>query len=312
MDQDSASATAAAAITVTQNYAPTLTLAPVGPSYSVNEGATLTITLTGADQNASDVALLAYSISAPTTLPAGAKLTTNVFTWTPTSTEGQTAPYSFTFKVADPFGASATSTVSITVVNVDRAPAFTVTPDYIVLPVNIPTPLVYQFQYVAVDPDGTPVTYSLLAGPVGSSIDAVTGLFTWGPTVDQKGHAYTVSVQATSNGLTVTTSQVMAASNVITDVKKLNEIPTSYTLSQNYPNPFNPTTSIEFGIPNEGFVKLSVYNVIGQEIQVLVSRNMSAGNYKVNFDASRLNSGMYLYRIEAKDYTSVRKMLLVK
>jgi hypothetical protein len=92
----------------------------------------------------------------------------------------------------------------------------------------------------------------------------------------------------------------------------LNGIPTEYNLSQNYPNPFNPTTSIQFAIPKESFVKLTVFNILGQEMKVLVNKNMSAGNYKINFDASRFNSGMYVYRIEAGDFVSVRKMLLVK
>jgi hypothetical protein len=213
--------------------------------------------------------------------------------------------------VTDPFGASASSTVAITVVNVNRVPVFTVVPDYVVAVVNVPTPIQYRFQYVAVDPDGDNVSYSLLSGPVGSSIDAVTGEFTWAPTKDQAEHVYTVTIQATDGKLFVSTSQFIGASKIV-DVQKLNDLPKVYSLSQNYPNPFNPTTSIQFGIPKEGFVKLSVFNVIGQEIQVLVNKNMSAGNYKVNFDASKLNSGMYLYRIEAKDYTSVRKMLLVK
>ena len=313
MDQDSAFATKTVTVTVAQNVAPTLTLSPVGPNYTVNEGVLLSITLVGADQNPSDVSKLVYSVTSPTTLPAGAAInsSTGLFTWTPTVNEGRTAPYSFTFMVKDPFGASATSTVSITVVNVNAPPVFTVVPDYVVAIVNIPTPIVYRFQYVAVDPDGTPVSYSLIAGPVGSSIDAVSGVFTWAPTVDQAQHVYTVTIQATDGLLNVTTSQFIGASTVVS-VQKLNEVPTVYSLSQNYPNPFNPTTFIQFGIPKEGFVKLSVFNVIGQEIQVLVNKNMSAGNYKINFDASKLNSGMYLYRIEAKDYTSVRKMLLVK
>jgi hypothetical protein len=311
-DQDSVSATQTISVTVTQNYAPTLTVSPT--SYTVNENALLTITLVGADQNPSDVSKLVYSITSPTTLPAGAAInsSTGVFTWTPSYNTSRPLPYSFSFVVKDPFGAtSAPVTVSITVVKVYRPPVFTVTPDYVTVPVNTPTPLLYQFQYQAVNPDGFPVSYSLIAGPVGSSIDAVSGIFAWAPTVDQAEHIYTVTVQAVSNNFTVTTSQFIAGSKIV-DVQKINNIPTVYNLSQNFPNPFNPTTQIQFALPKESFVKLSVYNVIGQEIQVLVNRNMSAGNYKINFDASKLNSGMYLYRIEAKDYTSVRKMLLVK
>ena len=303
----------AASVTITLNYAPTLTFSPVGPNYSVNEGATLSITLVGADQNPTDVSSLKYTTTVPTSLPSGAKLTGNIFSWTPNFNAGRQAAYSFTFKVTDVYGASSTSTISITVVNVDRAPIFTsVLPPNQIAVVNKPTPVIYSFQYEASDPDGDVVTYSLSSGPAGSSIDPNTGLFTWGPTSDQVGQMYTVTVKATDGTLTTKTSQTIAASTTITGVARVNTMPTEYNLSQNYPNPFNPTTSIQFSIPKESFVKLSVFNVIGQRIQVLVSQNMSAGNYKVNFDASKLNSGMYIYRIETADYTSVRKMLLVK
>jgi hypothetical protein len=310
-DQDTISATQKVNITVIQDKAPTVTLSPAGPNYTVNEGTALSITINGVDNNPQDVTALTYAVTDPAVLPSGAALKANVFTWTPKYPAGRTAPYSFTFKVTDPFGASVTSTIAVTVVHVNRAPAFTVTPDYVVVPVNIPTPLVYSFQYQAVDPDGDNVSYSLIAGPVGSQIDAKTGLFSWAPTVDQAQHVYTVTVQATDGLLTVATSQFIAGSTIV-DVQAVNNIPTVYSLSQNYPNPFNPTTQIQFALPKGSFVKLSVFNVIGQEIQVLVNRNMSAGNYKVNFDASKLNSGMYLYRIETADFTSVRKMLLVK
>jgi hypothetical protein len=309
-DQGGLTATQTVNITVTQNYAPTLTLSPDGPNYSVNEGGNLIIKLIGADQNPDDVPLLQYSVSTdPSGLPAGAKLTANVFSWTPSFDQGRTSPYGFIFKVTDPFGASVSSSVSITVVNVDRPPVFTQVPDYIIFPITGTT--VDSFQYIAVDPDGDQVSYSMLSGPAGSNVNA-DGLFTWKPTEDQDGHIYTVTVQATDGQLSTTTSQLIGASDKITDVQKLNYIPKEYYLFQNYPNPFNPTTSIQFAIPKESHVKLSVFNILGQEIQVLVNKNMNAGNYKINFNASKLNSGLYLYRIETADYTSVRKMLLVK
>ena len=309
-DQGGLTAAQTVSITVTQNYAPTLTFSPAGPDYSVKEGEALTINLVGADQNPDDVPLLQYSVSTdPSGLPAGAKLKANVFSWTPSFDQGRTSPYGFVFKVTDPFGASAFSTVSVTVVNVNRPPVFTHVPDYIVFPLNGTT--VDSFQYIAVDPDGDQVSYSMLSGPAGSNVNS-NGLFTWKPTEDQDGQIYTITVQATDGQLSTTTSQFIGASSTITGVAETNNIPTEYNLFQNYPNPFNPTTSIQFSIPKESFVKLSVYNVIGQEVRVLVNKNMSAGNYKINFNASELNSGVYLYRIETADYTSVRKMVLVK
>ncbi|MBN8584231.1 MAG: T9SS type A sorting domain-containing protein [Ignavibacteria bacterium] len=91
-----------------------------------------------------------------------------------------------------------------------------------------------------------------------------------------------------------------------------NEIPEKFSLSQNYPNPFNPATNIKMQIPKEGFVKLRVFDVTGKEVALLVNENLNAGEYKVDFNASGLTSGVYFYRIEAAGFTDVKKMILVK
>jgi photosystem II stability/assembly factor-like uncharacterized protein len=90
-----------------------------------------------------------------------------------------------------------------------------------------------------------------------------------------------------------------------------NSIPNFY-LQQNYPNPFNPTTTIKYSIPEEGFVKLAVYNMLGEEIATIVHTIQKAGRYEVNFNASGLASGVYVYRIEAANYTASRKLILMK
>ena len=83
-------------------------------------------------------------------------------------------------------------------------------------------------------------------------------------------------------------------------------------MDQNYPNPFNPTTNISFSLAEPSFVKLAIYNTLGEEIQVLKNENMNAGSYDVSFDAVSLPSGMYLYKIETAQFNSVRKMMLMK
>ncbi|HMQ70031.1 MAG TPA: T9SS type A sorting domain-containing protein [Ignavibacteria bacterium] len=89
-------------------------------------------------------------------------------------------------------------------------------------------------------------------------------------------------------------------------------IPVEYSLSQNYPNPFNPVTNINFSIPKSGFVKITVYNMLGKEVHSLVKEELSAGNYKVDFNAASYPSGIYFYRIEANDFVEIRKMNLIK
>ena len=293
------------------NLAPSLTLSPAATSYSVNEGETLTITLNGTDPNTGDV--LSYSITSPTTLPAGAALASNVFTWTPTFDLGRTAPYSFTFKVADQGGLSATVTASITVVNVNRAPVFTtVLPNNVVVPVHkAPNPVYYRFTYTASDPDGNPLTFSLLAGAANMSV-TTDGQFAWAPSLDQAGKSFVVTVQVTDGFSTVTTTATLTASSSITAVEDLGGFPTEFSLMQNYPNPFNPTTSIRFALPKDSDVKLTVFNMLGQEVVTLFNGTLNAGIHKVDFDASKLTSGLYLYRIEAGNFISVKKMLLMK
>jgi len=85
-----------------------------------------------------------------------------------------------------------------------------------------------------------------------------------------------------------------------------------FELAQNYPNPFNPSTKIEYSIPSDGNVILSVYNVLGQKVSSLINGFIKAGTYTINFNASNLNSGLYFYKLESGNFTSVKKMMLLK
>jgi len=95
-------------------------------------------------------------------------------------------------------------------------------------------------------------------------------------------------------------------------VKDAPTAPTSYRLNQNYPNPFNPTTTISFNLEKASNVKLVVYNVLGQKVATLLDSRLNAGEQAVVFDASKLSSGVYFYRLDAGDFTSVKKMVLMK
>jgi hypothetical protein len=89
-------------------------------------------------------------------------------------------------------------------------------------------------------------------------------------------------------------------------------IPSRFELKQNFPNPFNPTTNIVYNLPVDGFVTLKIYDVIGNEVDVLVNGNKKAGRYVIEFNAGNLSSGVYFYRINTGSYSASVKMMLLK
>jgi hypothetical protein len=97
-----------------------------------------------------------------------------------------------------------------------------------------------------------------------------------------------------------------------TPSEMIGELPEEFALSQNYPNPFNPTTTIEYALPEAAAVQLVVYDLLGRQVVTLVRGAQKAGRYEVVFDASRLASGMYLYRIKAGSFVSFKMMILVE
>ena len=88
--------------------------------------------------------------------------------------------------------------------------------------------------------------------------------------------------------------------------------PLTFGLEQNYPNPFNPSTLIKYSVPENGFVKLSIYNLVGEEVNVLVSKTVDAGFYEVTFNATNLPSGTYFYRLQTGNTVQAKKMVLMK
>jgi len=167
---------------------------------------------------------------------------------------------------------------------------------------------------------------------VGSAVynGANTAIVVWGLENGAKkgfgmkeGEAFTIKVWSKTTGKENTLSNVSFASgsglyaanglSVISKVEGLKSaIPTDFAVSQNYPNPFNPTTTINFALPADSKVKISVYNVLGQLVTDLVNADMKAGYHQVNFNAVGLASGIYFYQINAGKFSQTKKMNLLK
>ncbi len=106
---------------------------------------------------------------------------------------------------------------------------------------------------------------------------------------------------------------VVSGNGTTTGIDKAeNGLPKVFALDQNYPNPFNPATTITFSVGTHSYTSLRVFDALGREVATLISQEKSAGIYQVTFDASKLPSGVYFYRLTAGDFTQVKKMLLVK
>ena len=104
----------------------------------------------------------------------------------------------------------------------------------------------------------------------------------------------------------------LEVSVLYTDIIDSHNSPHNYKLYQNYPNPFNPTTNFEFRIAESGLVTLKVYNTLGKEVAAVINKELPAGNYKYQWNAGSLASGIYFYRIQAGKFTCTKKLLLMK
>lgn len=105
----------------------------------------------------------------------------------------------------------------------------------------------------------------------------------------------------------------MRTLNIITSVEEIeNVIPQSYSLQQNYPNPFNPITTIEFSIPKQSFVLLTIFNSLGMEIEVLVHEQLPPGNYRAQWSRQDAPTGVYFYQLRSQEFTDTKKLLLLR
>jgi hypothetical protein len=173
--------------------------------------------------------------------------------------------------------------------------------------------------------DGVEKAYSAFWGSVNE--------FTWvhGPSLDSlDAGIHKIQIRRREDGLMIDrvmiatnsdafpadgSNEVGPAESPVTSINRSDrnyDIPNNYVLRQNYPNPFNPTTVIEFTLPKQEDVKLSVYNTLGEKVADLVNGRMSAGYHSVNFNATNIASGIYIYRITAGNFVALKKMMLIK
>lgn len=125
--------------------------------------------------------------------------------------------------------------------------------------------------------------------------------------------SYTISVLGTGpNGTPIHKRTISLTVTPVGLNSNENEIPKEFYLYQNFPNPFNPSTQIRFDLAKSGLVTLDVYDITGRKVTELVNENLNAGKHSVDFNASNLSSGIYFYRIVTPEFTSIKKMMLVK
>lgn len=288
--------------TISINQKPAIT--GIAPKTSP-EGTKITFTLTATDPEKDPVVISSAN------LPTGATLVAGTFTWTPDYTQAGT--YNVKFTATDSIGAFDTTTVILNITNLNRAPVFTVAMKADTTYPNVGgIGTAFKFKYAGSSPEGKALTFFIANAPANSSIGTSDGSFVWDPGRGTlPAGKYTVKIGLTDKTDTVysqSTITVPIATSVLTE----EGIPTEYNLAQNYPNPFNPSTSIKYAIPSESHVSVKVFNTIGQEVATLVNEVQHAGNYRVNFDASKLTSGVYIYTIKANNFVTSRKMILVK
>ncbi|MEP7146584.1 MAG: T9SS type A sorting domain-containing protein [bacterium] len=128
--------------------------------------------------------------------------------------------------------------------------------------------------------------------------------------IDKKGCAFVsgvIGLSNTNSGITTIKYATLTGLQNSNNIIDLN-----FSLSQNYPNPFNPKTKINYSLPIEGIVKITIYNSLGQTIKELVNEFKGIGSYTTEFNGSSLSSGIYYYKIETGNFSQVRKMILIK
>jgi len=168
-----------------------------------------------------------------------------------------------------------------------------------------------DYYYYLINDSSNDNTYEMWYDPINSDFDTLRHQISINDMSEFYGYFYlTLYVYKDSTIIDSLSQLFLGRSWVKIDID--NQDPSDYVLLQNYPNPFNPTTTISYKLPKSSFVKLAIYDVNGKLIETLVNEFKNAGYYLVEWNADKICSGIYFYRIDAGEYTCVKKCLLVK
>ena len=267
---------------------------------TINQGLTLTFAYSATDPDAGTT--VAYSL---TNAPSGASISASgVLTFIPPANPA--GSYLITAVAGD----GALADTAKATVSINRMPVFgSRTPSS---PTVVSRNVATTFTVIATDPDGNPLTFTWKVN--GATEKTGDNTFTRTFT-DAQGTPKTVTaVFADAGGLKDSTTWNFS----ITPVEDAGDIPTDFSLGQNYPNPFNPSTTIRFDLPKESPVTLEIYNILGVKVRTLMKgQTANAGRYTIVWDGKdeggmMAPSGIYLYRINAADFHSSKKMTLMK
>ena len=130
-------------------------------------------------------------------------------------------------------------------------------------------------------------------------------------TPNELGH-FTADIILNSNDPASLIKTIQVVIDVVTGVEEENSLPTVYSLYNNYPNPFNPATTIKYDIPEQSYVTIKIYNIVGEEVVTLLNEEQNAGRYQIQWNATQLASGVYFYRIQAGQFSDTKKMIMMK
>ena len=248
---------------------------------------------------------------------------TRIATFRGTANYFTTAPILVVLTATDPGELTSSDTLSVTITAVNDAPGIFMR----LLPTDgsaIAVDAVMFSWSTAIDVDGDTVTYSLNIKV--SGIDTIFTTTDTTLTVDfgalglaDQTYGVTWSVTASDGQVTTAAANGTGTLDVITGVEdeELAGIPEEFALHQNYPNPFNPETTIRYQLPESANVLVKIYNLQGRWVRTLVNENKEAGFHEIVWDArdeagKDVSSGLYLYRIQAGDFTDVKKLMLLR